>query len=42
MYLFIADVGGTRVIATIPYSDDTPSTEVEAARAIIDSVECMP
>ena len=41
MHLFIMDVGGTRVIATILYSDDTPSAEVEAALAIIDSVEFM-
>jgi len=42
LQLFIADVKGTRVIAAIRYFDETPATDVEAARTIVDSVEFIP
>ena len=42
LHLFIADVKGTRVIAAIRYFDETPATDVEAARTIVDSVEFIP
>ena len=42
MRLVIADVQGTRIIATIIYAADAPAAEVEAARAIVESVEFGP
>jgi len=42
MRLFIVDVEGTRVIATILYSDATSAAELEAARAIVESAEFTP
>lgn len=42
IHLFVVDVAGTRVIAAIPYFEDTPAADVAAALAIVRSVEFMP
>ncbi len=42
MRLFIVDVEGTRVIATILSSDASPAAELAAARAIVESVDFTP
>jgi hypothetical protein len=38
----IVDVDGTRVIVTIIYYEGTPAADLEAARAIVDSLEFTP
>ncbi|HEX5588913.1 MAG TPA: hypothetical protein VFX65_01300 [Candidatus Limnocylindrales bacterium] len=42
MDLVILDVEGTRVIAMIRFSDDTPAADLDAARGIVESVEVVP
>lgn len=42
MDLVIVDVDGTRVIAMIRFSSDTPPAALDAARGIVESVEVVP
>jgi hypothetical protein len=41
-HLFIIDVRGTRVIVNIPYFEETPAADQQAAQAIIESLDFGP